>query len=118
MLKLFIIFFACFSSAFAGLHLEGQVSVDGEDFPIKQSIDLEKEYNLPIGGFVFNFTLKESKNKKHQLIYHLKEKKSDKLTSVCLGKEYLTQGVEEKIYAKGEQGQANSILTFKLVSGK
>ncbi|HXH32211.1 MAG TPA: hypothetical protein VNJ01_15520 [Bacteriovoracaceae bacterium] len=118
MFKLLLILFVSISSSFAGWQLEGQVSIDGEDFPIKQSIELGKEYSSPLGSFVFDYSLKESKNKKYLISYHLKEKKGDKLTSVCSGKESLTQSKEEKVYAKGEPGQANSILTFKLLETK
>lgn len=95
----------------AGRQIKGEVSVDGEDLPFQQEVQLEKEYSLTLKSYTLNFTIFPAKDKdKFKLNYTLKEKN----VFITIGTDTLTMSKAKRIYAKGEQGQPNTILTFHL----
>ncbi len=114
MRKTFTLLLLSFSlSSFACWKVEGQYSVDGEDYKINQKVDHDKEYSFPMGAFILNMTV-SSKDKKQTVVYGVHEKKGTALTLVTKGKEDLEMNKSKDIYAKGEKDQPNTILTLKL----
>lgn len=116
MLKTFIILFTLFVSlsASACWKAEGTFAVDGETWKINQKIDHNKEYSLPMGTFILNLKVVPMKGGMNNLIYSAHEKKGTKLTLVTKGEEEIKENTDREIYAKGEEGQPNSIITIKL----
>ena len=100
-------------ASFACWKVEGQLSVDGEDYKINQKFDHAKDYSFPMGNFILNMTMK-SKDKKPSVVYALFEKKGATMTLITKGKEDLEMNKSKDIYAKGEKDQPNSIITLKL----
>jgi hypothetical protein len=101
-------------SALACWKVEGTVGVDGETYQIHQKFDHGKEYLFPMGAFILKMTLKPGKEKKHQVNYVLHEKKGVTLTLVTKGEDEISEDKTEEIFAKGEEGQPNTIITLKL----
>jgi len=101
-------------SAIACWKVEGTLGVDGETYKIHQKFDHGKEYLFPMGSFILKLTLKPGKDKKHKVSYVLQEKKGVTLTLVTKGEEDISEEKTEEIFAKGEEGQPNSIITLKL----
>ena len=119
MLKTFIILFTLFVSlsAFACWKAEGTFAVDGETWKFNQKFDHNKEYSFPMGTFILNLKLVPLKGGMSTLVYSASEKKGTKLTLVTKGEEEeIKPGTEREIYAKGEEGQPNSIITIKLTN--
>jgi hypothetical protein len=100
-------------SSLACWKVDGQYSVDGEDYKISQKVDHDKEYSFPMGTFILNMTV-SSKNKKQTVVYTVHEKKGTVMTLVTKGTENLEMNKSKDIYAKGEKDQPNTILTLKL----
>ena len=94
--------------------MKGSIAVDGETFTIQQKVDHAKDYSFPLGNFIFNFKIMAGKAKAHTLTYSLLEKKQAKLILVTKGEEEIFEQKTKEIFAKGETGQPNSILTFIL----
>lgn len=115
MLKNITIVISLFFSltAMACWKLEGKLSVDGEDWKIHQKVDHGKEYSLPMGSFILNFSLNTLK-KQNIIKYSLFEKKGIKTILVTKGSDNLEVSKTKEIYAKGEENQPNSILSLKL----
>jgi hypothetical protein len=110
-----ILLFAFTLSAFACWKVEGQLSVDGESFKIHQKVDHKKEYLFPLGTFILKMTFDIDQEKNQIVRYALHEKKGTTQTFVTKGEEILTKNKSNDIYAKGETGQPNSIITLKLI---
>ncbi len=114
-MKLMIIFLFLFSfKAIACWELKGSIAIDGETFTIQQKVNHAKDYSFPIGTFIFNLKIITGKAKAHTLTYSLFEKKQAKLILVTNGEEEILEQKTKEIFAKGESGQPNSILTFIL----
>jgi hypothetical protein len=114
-MKLMIVFLFLFSfQAIACWELKGSIAVDGETFTIQQKVNHAKDYSFPIGNFIFNLKIMAGKAKAHTLTYSLLEKKQAKLILVTNGEEEIFEKKTKEIFAKGESGQPNSILTFDL----
>lgn len=97
--------------------IEGSVAVDGETYKLDFKADHGKEYIFPMGVFIYKMTVDKGKEKGKQLVkYVLQEKKKTALTLITKGEEEVSEGKSEDIYAKGEEGQPNSIITIKLTS--
>lgn len=102
--------------AFACLRAVGALAVDGEKWKLDQKIEADKEYAFPMGSFILRFTIIE-KDKKHVMKYVVEEKKGASLVLVTKGQEEdIESGKSHDIFAKGEQGQPNSIITIKLTN--
>lgn len=116
LIKLFTILILTFSlSALACWKVEGSLAVDGETWKLNQKIEHGKEYIFPMGTFILKMTFKSGKNP--TLVYVVQEKKGTKLTLVTQGEEEeLKVGESRDVYAKGEEGQPNSIITVKLTN--
>lgn len=114
--KFLTIAFLTFSlNAFACWKVEGSLSVDGESWKLNQKIEHNKEYIFPMGTFILKMTVKPGKTQK--LVYVVQEKKGTTLTLVTKGEEEeIKVGESRDIYAKGEEGQPNSIITVKLTN--
>ncbi len=110
-MKTIVFLFTLFPFYAMALTLAGQVSIDGEDFEFKKKISLGKESVFPMNSFLYKVTVIRLENKKYQAKFNLFEK--DKL--VTKGEEFIT-GEGKYIYAKGEQGQPNSIITLKILN--
>lgn len=116
MLKLIFttLLFTLSFSALACWKVEGSVAVDGETYKLHQKVDHNKEYMVPMGNFIFKFTIKPGKKKIHDIKYVLQEKKGIKLTLVTQGEDEVIEGGSKEIFAKGEEGQPHSLITLKL----
>lgn len=101
-------------SAFACWKAEGSFAVDGETYKFSQKVEHEKEYKFPGGNFILSFTLKPMNKKINLIRYKIEEKKNMKLVLVTLGDEEISADRSNDIFAKGEEGQPNSIITIKL----
>lgn len=120
MLKIFLIGLTLLLTlpALACFRMQGDVAVDGETFKIDQKLEHDKQYTLPMGSFIFNLKLtkfKDSKTK-HHVKFSLHEKKGTKLILVTDGEEDLEETKSRELYAKGKEGQPNSIINFKLTN--
>jgi len=116
MLKLITFtFIALFSfSSFACWRAEGSFAVDGETYKFSQKVEHEKEYKFPGGNFILSFTLKPLNKKVTAIKYKIEEKKKMQLVLVTLGDEEISNEKSNDVFAKGEEGQPNSIITIKL----
>lgn len=117
MLKKAILFsFFSFSiNAFACWQVDGSLAVDGETFKFNQKIEHKKEYLFPLGNFILRFTLNPVDKKNTLMKYVVEEKKNLKLQLITKGEEEnIKENVTRDIFAKGEEGQPNSIITVKL----
>jgi hypothetical protein len=116
--KIFILSLILLSfNAFACWKVDGSFAVDGETWKINQKFDHNQEYMFPMGPFILKLTLKPGKDKKQTLVYAVHEKKGTTLTLVTKGEEEAIKVNESRdIYAKGEEGQPNSIITVKLTN--
>ena len=116
MLKTFIALATLLLSlaAFACWKAEGSFAVDGETWKINQKFDHNKDYSLPMGTFILNLKLVPLKGGMNNLLYSVHEKKGAKLTLVTKGEEEIKENTDREIFAKGEEGQPNSIITIKL----
>ncbi|MFP5386751.1 MAG: hypothetical protein ACLGHN_11770 [Bacteriovoracia bacterium] len=113
---LLLVFMSFSVSAFACWKVVGSLSVDGETYKINNRFDHNKEYLFPMGNFIVKLLLKPQDKKRNTLVYVIHEKKGTKLTLISKGEEEdLIEGAERDIFAKGEEGQPNSIITVKLI---
>ncbi len=110
-----LVFLFITQSALACWRAEGTFAVDGETYKFSQKIDHNKEYKFPGSNFILTFTLKPMDKKNTQITYKIEEKKAQKLVLITKGDDELSHGKENELYAKGEEGQPNSIITIKLV---
>ncbi len=117
MLRIFyatlLLFFSL--SAFSCWNIEGSFSTDGDVWKFNQKFEHNKQYIIPAGEFIVHLTLIEKNKKPDLLKYEIKQKKGLKLELVSKGEE---EGLElnklRDIFAKGELGMPNSIMTIKL----
>lgn len=117
MLKIIIsiLFFTFSLSAFACWRFEGKLAVDGETFKVDQKIVHDKSYSFPMGNWIMTLSVHAKKDSKINVVkYQIQEKKGTTLTLVTQGEEEVKDGVEEDVFAKGEEGQPNTIITLKL----
>lgn len=101
-------------NVFACWKVEGTLGVDGETWKIEQKFDHDKEYSFPMGTFILNLTIKKGKKTDHIVKYIVQEKKGSVLVLVTKGEEEVQENKPNEIFAKGEQGQPNSIISLKL----
>jgi hypothetical protein len=117
MLKSILIFILVLLSlpTLACLRIEGKVGVDGQTYKLDQKLDLNQEYNMAMGSFLFAFRLGPDPKVMNQYIfkYRLEERKNNKLVKVSEGDEEVGTTRSHEIFAKGEEGQPNSIITVK-----
>ena len=104
-------------NVFACWLVEGSLAVDGETFKFTQKIEHKKEYLFPLGNFILKLTLTPQDKKKTSVKYLVQEKKGIKLDLVTKGdEENLKENIKRDIFARGEEGQPNSIITLKLIN--
>lgn len=102
-------------SALACFKATGSFAVDGEKWKIDHKVEPHKEYIFPMGTFILKMTIKPNKDK-HDVLYVVQEKKGTTLLKVTEGiEEEVVIGQSRDIFAKGEEGQPNSIITIKLI---
>lgn len=116
LVRIFSLFILAFSlEAFACWQVDGSLAVDGETFKFNQKVEHKKEYAFPLGNFILRFTLNPVDKVNTTMNYIVEDKKNLKLVLITKGEE---EGIKEKvsrdIFAKGEEGQPNSIITIKL----
>lgn len=116
MLKIFSAFFILLLAlpSFACWRAHGNFAVDGETFKFDQKIDHDKEYKFPNSNFILTLTVKPMSKTMSNLTYKIEEKKGLKLLLVTQGEEEIKNEKQSDIFAKGEEGQPNSIITIKL----
>lgn len=107
--------FVLSSAALACWKVEGSLGVDGETWKFSQRFDHNKEYIFPMGSFILKMTLKPQSKKEHTLVYVVQERKEKSITLVTEGDEDVEEGQQREIFAKGKEGQPNSIITIKLI---
>ena len=114
--KISTIFFLFFSvNAFSCWIAEGSFSTDGEVWKFNQKFEHNKEYIIPAGEFSVHLVLVEKNKKPDILKYEIKQKKGLKLELISKGEEEdLELSQVRDIFAKGEEGKPNSIITIKL----
>jgi len=114
--KLFLITLVLFSvNALACWKVEGSFAVDGDTWKINNKFDHGKDYSFPMGTFILTMKIRTEKDKSKTLVYKVQEKKGTILTLVTEGEEEaLKVGESRDVYAKGKEGQPNSIITVKL----
>jgi hypothetical protein len=114
--KISTIFFLLFSiNAFPCWIAEGTFTTDGEVWKFNQKIEHNKEYIIPAGEFAVHLVLVEKNKKPDILKYEIKQKKGLKLELISKGEEEeLELNKVRDIFAKGEEGKPNSIITIKL----
>lgn len=114
--KLFLVSLILVSvNAFACWKVEGSFAVDGETWMINNKFDHDKDYSFPMGTFILTLKLRTEKDKTQTLIYKVQEKKGINLTLVNEGEEEAIKvGETREVYAKGKEGQPNSIIIVKL----
>lgn len=102
---------------FACWKVEGSFAVDGESWKIDQKFDYDKEYLFPMGSFILKLMLKKGQANTSNLAYTVQEKKGTSLTLVTKGiEEDIKEKEKRDIFAKGEEGQPNSIISIRLIS--
>jgi hypothetical protein len=105
------------NNAIACWKIEGTLGVDGETWKIHQKFEHHKEYIMPAGNFILKLTLRPQSKNLNKLSYVLQEKKDNKLILVTQGEEEdIHEDKKREIFAKGETGQPNSIITIKLTN--
>lgn len=117
MLKIILCLALFFSlSAQACWKVDGSFAVDGETWKINQKFEHDKDYMFPMGEFILKLNIGATKNKKNNLQYYVQEKKGTTLTLVTKGEEEIEIEKTKEIFAKGEEGQPNSILILKMIN--
>lgn len=111
-LLLFVLLFS--QAALACWKIDGSFAIDGETYKFSQKIDHNKEYKIGGGVFILSFTVKELNKTNSEVKYKIEEKKGTKLTLVTFGSEEVENKKSNDIFAKGEEGQPNTIITVKL----
>lgn len=101
-------------NTFACWKVDGSLGIDGETYTFNQKIDHDKEYSFPMGSFILNLTVASGKSKTHVVKYSVFEKKGIKLILITKDEDEVTEGTLKEVYAKGEDGQPNTIITLKL----
>lgn len=116
MLKIISAFFVLLLAlpSFACWRAEGKFAVDGETFKFGQKIDHNKEYKFPNSNFILSITVKPMSKSMSLVTYKIEEKKGLKLVLVTVGEEEVKNDKQSDIFAKGEDGQPNSIISIKL----
>lgn len=94
--------------------VEGSLAVDGETFKLNQKFVHDKAYSFPMGSFILNLSIHPRKNGNNIVKYSLNEKKGTTLVLVTKGEEEIKNDSSKDIFAKGEEGQPNSIITLRI----
>jgi hypothetical protein len=116
MLKnIFLVLFILISlDAVACWRIDGTFAIDGETFKINHKIDDGKDYSFPFKTFILSLNLRTEKDQSKTLVYKIQEKKGISLFLVSEGEEEAIKVGESKdVYAKGKEGQPNSIITVR-----
>lgn len=95
--------------------MEGSFAVDGETWKIDNKVEHNKEHIFPAGNFIVKLTVKPQDKKLNTVSWVVHEKKGNSLVLVTKGvEEDVVAGKTREIYAKGEEGQPNSIIIITL----
>lgn len=119
MLRSFLAFslFIFSFSALACWKVNGTFAVDGETWKFDNKVEHNKEYIFPVGNYHVKLTFKPQNKKLVTLTYAVEERKDKKLVLITKGEEEdLKPGEQRDIFAKGEEGQPNSIITVNLTN--
>ena len=101
-------------NAFSCWQVDGSLAIDGETFKFNQKVEHNKEYLFPLGNFILKFTLVPD-GKNTTMNYVVDERKDSKLVLITKGsEENIREKIKRDIFAKGEEGQPNTIITVKL----
>lgn len=100
--------------SFADWKADVSLAVDGETFEAKDvTLKNGKETLSKVGDYSLKLTLKEIKNEKNLDVTYVVEQKSPKYILVNKGSDLIGATGSNDIYAKGEAGQPNTIITLK-----
>jgi hypothetical protein len=116
-MKLLLLLLSLFSfQALADWESELTLGIDGETFKKEKVTFINaKETSLTLDRFLLKMTLSKAKEEKSVMVkYSLHEKKGEKMTLVTKGEDELEDQPTNDIFAKGEKGQPNTILTLKM----
>ncbi len=93
----------------------GSLAVDGESWRFDSKVEHDREYLFPAGTFILKLTVRPAGKTRATVVYAIHERKDKGLVLVGKGEEAdVEAGKPRDIYAKGEPGQPNSIITVKL----
>jgi pyridoxine 5'-phosphate synthase PdxJ len=104
-------------SAFANWQTEVALGIDGQTWKIENAkIEEGKEVTIALGNYILKMTIKKSTQEAGlDVLYTVNEKKGEKLILVNKGDDILEIGQKmNEIFAKGETGQPNSMITLKM----
>ncbi|MFL5783061.1 MAG: hypothetical protein ACJ76H_00545 [Bacteriovoracaceae bacterium] len=115
MLKILFLFFITFPAlACSGFLVEGKLSVDGQNWKFNRKFKLGQEEMVPAGPYIVSMTFTYPENG-YRAKYKIEEKKGTSLVLITRGEEDdLVTGKSRDIFARGETGQPNSIITVQL----
>lgn len=116
MLKFILLILISFPAlACTVLHVEGNLSVDGQSWKFSRKMrGLGKEDSIPVGPYILSMTLTHP-DKAYLVRYKVEEKKGTTLSLVTKGEEEdVEMNKSREIFARGETSQPNSIITIKL----
>lgn len=114
-MKKLLLFLSLISfNAFADWQTELTLGIDGETFASEKMILVNaKESSIPLGRYLLKLTITKSKEDKFlEVSYAL----SEKTKLVAKGKDEIEDRPTNEIFAKGEKGQPNTIITLKMKS--
>ena len=117
MKTLFLLLLSLLSlNALADWEGELTLGIDGETFKKEKVTFINaKETSLTIERFLLKMTISKAKAEKSLIVkYSLHEKTGQKITLVTKGEDELEDQPTNDIFAKGEKGQPNTILSLKM----
>ncbi len=96
--------------------LQGSYAVDGQSWKFSNKVDHHQDYLFSTGPYHIKIRLEPGEIKKSLTVtYEIHERKADKLILVTKGEEEeVIPSRQTEIFAKGEAGQPNTILTLRL----
>lgn len=102
--------------AFANWKADVTLAVDGETFESKAlAFSSGNVLNVKLGTYSVKLTLKEIKGEKNLDVTYLVEQTSPKPVLVNKGSDLIGSSGSNDIYAKGETGQPNTIITLNFL---
>jgi hypothetical protein len=94
--------------------VEGKLAVDGQTWKFNRKFHLGQEEIVPAGPYIVSMTFTYPENG-YRAKYKIEEKKAASLVLITKGDEDdIVIGKSRDIFARGETGQPNSIITVQL----
>jgi hypothetical protein len=97
-------------------NLQGSYAVDGETYKFSNKVEHNKDYLFTAGAYHIKLRfIPLEKKETLSLSYEIQERKMSGLVLVTKGQEEdVLISKQTDVFAKGEPGQPNTILSFKL----